>query len=291
MHISLPIKKLSLFLVGSSPKLSSLNLTTPQLLPSIMSLLNNLPSTLGIQPLLIKSKPIQRLIIGSLVPTEPFPNSILDSIGHIINIIVFLGKFIISRNGNHLPVQFPIINHGNHTKRLDLRDGSHGNSLGSNLDNINGIIIPEALELRVFLVGVLPSLGDASVVPEDGAVVIAKLSLFHVLRDGVVGFLGGYLHLGLGHFGNFNDGVVGALGISLEGDVVPGGNGGVTLGEGKAEGFRGGFSGGFGGVPVEDGGGYGTDGADGGGAPCCGGGGECQDGKGGGCELHGRANR
>jgi|SaaInl74LU_5_DNA_1037368.scaffolds.fasta_scaffold18752_2 hypothetical protein len=45
-------------LVLSSPKLSSLNLSTPQLLPGIMSLLNDLISILGIQPLLIESKAI-----------------------------------------------------------------------------------------------------------------------------------------------------------------------------------------------------------------------------------------
>lgn len=58
----------------SSPQLSSLNLPTPQLLPSIMCLSNNLPCHLGIQPLFIKSKPIQGLVVRSLVPTKPLAN-------------------------------------------------------------------------------------------------------------------------------------------------------------------------------------------------------------------------
>mmetsp|Transcript_27018 Transcript_27018/g.46077 ORF Transcript_27018/g.46077 Transcript_27018/m.46077 type:complete len:267 (-) Transcript_27018:55-855(-) len=255
-----------------------------------MGLFDNLGSGLSIQPFLIKSKSIQWLLIGGLVPPEPFTNTILNSVGDIIDVIVFLSKFVICGNGNDLPVQFTIINHGKHTQWLDLLDGSHIQGLGSNLNNINRIIITEALQLGVLLVGVLPSLGKASVVPEDGAVVIPEDSLLDVLRDGVVGFFGGDLHLGLGHFGDFNDGIVGSIRGSLEGDVVPGGDGGIALVEGKTEGFGGGLAGGGGGVAVEDGGGDDAGGADdrcGLGAPCRGaGGGEGQESEWG-EELHG----
>jgi len=133
----------------------------------------------------------------------------------------------------------------------------------------------------VFLIGVLPGLGEAAVVPEDGSVVIPQFALLHVLSDGVVGLFGCNFHLGLGHFGDLNDSVVSALGAALQRDVVPGGNGGVALVEGETEGFRGGLSAGGGGVPVEDGGGDSADTSDGGGAPCRGGdgGGECQEGE------------
>mmetsp|Transcript_31072 Transcript_31072/g.56376 ORF Transcript_31072/g.56376 Transcript_31072/m.56376 type:complete len:264 (+) Transcript_31072:262-1053(+) len=258
-----------------------------------MGLFNNLTSRLGIQPFLIKAKSIQGLVIRCLVPSEPFTDTILDGVRDIINIIVFLSELVIDGNGNNLPVQFAIINHGNHTQRLDLRNRSHSNSLGTNLNNINGIIITKALQLGVLRVGILPSLGKTSIVPEDGTVVITKLALLNILCDGIVGFFRGDLHFGLGHFWDFNDGIVGSIGGSLEGDIMPGGDGGLALAEGKAERFGVGLSGGVSGVAVEDGGGDGAGGTDGregsgrGGAPCRGcGGGEGQEGDGG-EELHG----
>ena len=85
-----PINKRSTDLSLSSPKLSSISVATPQLLPSLMRLFNDLTSLLCIEPFLIESKSIQRLIIWCLVPPEPFTNAILDSGWYIINIIVFL---------------------------------------------------------------------------------------------------------------------------------------------------------------------------------------------------------
>jgi len=86
-----------------NPKFLRLSLTTPQLLPGFMSLLNNLRRLLGIQPFFIKAKSIQWLIIRCLVPPKPFSNPILDSSGDIGYIIVFLRKFIIGGNNYDLP--------------------------------------------------------------------------------------------------------------------------------------------------------------------------------------------
>jgi hypothetical protein len=142
--------------------------------------------------------------------------------------------------------------------------------------------------LHQLTVGVLPGLGKAAVVPEDGAVVVAKIALLDVLGDGVVGFLCGDLHLGLGHLGNLNDHVVPA--VPLEGDVVPGADGGTILAlEVEAEGLGGGLSGLLGGDRVEGGGqGAGGEAADGGGEGrgSGGGGGDGEEGGDGG-ELHG----
>ena len=144
----------------------------------------------------------------------------------------------------HLPIQFAIVDHGDHPQRLDLDDGTHGERPRSDLDDVDGIVIPEALQFRMLLVGVLPRLGQATVIPEDRSVVIAELPLLDVLGDGVVRFLRRDLHLRLGHLGDLDHGVVRALGRRrLEGDVVPGGDrriGGSPLpagGEGESEGF------------------------------------------------------
>ena len=67
-----------------------------------MGLLNNLIGGLDIQPLLIKSESVQRLIIRGLVPPEPLTDTILNGIRNIIDVIVFLSKIIISGNSNDL---------------------------------------------------------------------------------------------------------------------------------------------------------------------------------------------
>lgn len=139
---------------------------------------------------------------------------------------------------------------------------------------------------RGLTVGVLPGLGKTSVVPEDGAVVVAEVALLDILGDGVVGLLGGDLHLGLGHLGDLNDHVVAA--VALEGDVVPGADGGTALAlEVEAEGFRGVLAGLLGDDRVEGGGqGTGRGAARGGeGRGSSGGGGESEEGGDGG-EAH-----
>lgn len=75
----------------------------------------------------------------------------------------------------------------------------------------------------MLLVGILPSLGKATVVPEDGPVVVAELALLDVLGDGVGRLLGGNLHLGLGVLGDFSQHVVDSS-LSSEREVVPGGD-------------------------------------------------------------------
>ncbi len=159
----------------------------------------------------------------------------------------------------HLPVQLAVVDHGEHAQRLDLDDGAHGQRPRSDLNDVDRVVVPEALQLRVLQVGILPGLGEAAVVPEDRAVVIPQLALLDVLRDGVVRFLRRDLHLRLGHLGNLDDGVVvpapsGGGRRRPEGDVVPGGDRRLALaGEGQPEGFRRHLPDGRGRVGAEDG--------------------------------------
>ena len=116
--------------------------------------------------------------------------------------------------------------------------------------------------------------------------VVAEVALLDILGDGVVGLLGGDLHLGLGHLGDLDDHVVAA--VALEGDVVPVADGGTALAlEVEAEGFRGVLAGLLGDDRVEGGGqGTGRGAARGGeGRGSSGGGGESEEGGDGG-EAH-----
>mmetsp|Transcript_16723 Transcript_16723/g.48018 ORF Transcript_16723/g.48018 Transcript_16723/m.48018 type:complete len:323 (-) Transcript_16723:7-975(-) len=271
----------------SQPKLSGFGVTSLELLPGLVGLGNDLLGLGGIEELLIETEAVEGLVVGGLVPAEPFPDTVLDGIGDVVNVVVLLGERVVDGNGNDLPVQLAVIDHGKDAEGLDLGDSSHLQGLGTDLDNINRIVIAEHLELRVLLVGVLPGLGKAAVVPEDGAVVVAEVALLDVLGNGVVGLLGGDLHLGLGHLGDLDDHVVAA--VPLEGDVVPGADGGAVLSlEVEAEGLGGGLAGLLDGDRVE-GGGQGTGGEAAGGGEgrrSGGGGGDSEDG-GDGRELHG----
>mmetsp|Transcript_23214 Transcript_23214/g.34623 ORF Transcript_23214/g.34623 Transcript_23214/m.34623 type:complete len:232 (-) Transcript_23214:251-946(-) len=230
-----------------------------------MCLLDDLLGLLSIKVFLIKSKSVEGLVIRCLVPTEPLANTRKNSIRNIINVVVFSSKRIIGGDSNDLPVKFSIVNHCDASESLDFNDAAAVDGLGANLDNIDGIVISKDLELGVLLIGVLPSLGKASVVPEDGAVVVPELSLLDVLGDRVVLLLGGNLHLSLGVLGNLYNHVVCSV-LSLEGNVVPGGDYGIVGLETEAVGLSLGLSCYLGAVGVEDGGnGVRTGGAEGGG--------------------------
>lgn len=118
--------------------------------------------------------------------------------------------------------------------------------------------------------------------------VVTEVALLDVLGDGVVLLLGGDLHLGLGHLGDLDDHVVSP--VALEGDVVPGAEGGTVLTlEVETEGLGGGLAGLLGGDRVEGGGeraGGEASGGGGEGRGSGGGGGDGEEGGDGG-ELHG----
>jgi hypothetical protein len=106
---------------------------------------------------------------------------------------------------------------------LDLTDVSDGLS---DLTDIERVVVTLGLGLGVLLVGVLPGLGESTIVPDVPVVGEtvpheSELSLLDVLLDGVEGFLLGNLHLGVGPSGNLDDHVQDGLGlVGEEGDVT-----------------------------------------------------------------------
>mmetsp|Transcript_7880 Transcript_7880/g.11331 ORF Transcript_7880/g.11331 Transcript_7880/m.11331 type:complete len:293 (+) Transcript_7880:64-942(+) len=232
-----------MYCLVSQPKLSGISISGLELLPCLVGFFDNFSGGSGIEELLVESKSVKGLVIRGLVPTEPFPNTILNCIRNIIDITVFRGQRIIDSNGNNLPVKFTIINHGQNTKRFDLRERSHSKRFASNLNNIDRIVVTENLELRVLLVGVFPGLGDAAVVPEDGSVVITKVSLLDILGNGVALFLCGDLHFSLGHLRDFHKHVVAVT--RLVRNIMPRGNITIFALEFEAEAFGGFFSNNF----------------------------------------------
>ena len=87
---------------------------------------------------------------------------------------------------------------GEHAERLDRDDRAHLLRRRANLHHVDGVVVAEgAAHVGVALdVGVLPRLRQAAVVPEDGAVVQARLALLLVLHDRVALDLGRNLQTG-----------------------------------------------------------------------------------------------
>ena len=138
-----------------------------QLLPRGVGLIDNFLGGGNIEVLLVESERVEGLVIRGLVPSEPFSDSVLDGIRNVINVVVFLGKRIVDGNGENLPVQFTVVNHGQDTEGLDFLDGSHLEGRSSDFDNIDRIVITETSQFRVLDVGVFPSLGKASCSDKD----------------------------------------------------------------------------------------------------------------------------
>ena len=90
-----------------SPELSGLGLTAPQLLPGLVGLLDDLTGHFRVQPLLVESESVQRLIVRRLVPPEPFPDAVLDGRGYIVDVVVFLSEFVVGRDADDLSFMYP----------------------------------------------------------------------------------------------------------------------------------------------------------------------------------------
>lgn len=130
-------------------------------------------------------------LVGSPDETGHVPLDILD--------IVELGRQgVVDIDDNDLPVGLSLIKEGHDSEDLDLLDLTRVSDGLSNLADVEGVVVSVRLGLGVHRVGVLPGLGERSVVPEVTLVGEAvphepELALLGVLEDGVEA-------LGLGDF-------------------------------------------------------------------------------------------
>jgi len=91
--------------------------------------------------------------------------------------------------------------------------------LGSNLHDIQRVVVAFETQLRMQNIRILPCLRKGSIVPEDRTMVVSELALLDVLCDRVGLLLGGDFKLGSGVLGNFVDKIE-VLAVS-QWDVVP----------------------------------------------------------------------
>lgn len=162
---------------------------------------------------------------------------------NVLNVVELGGKGVVDVDDDDLPVGLTLVEEGHDAEDLDLLDLADVADSLTDLADVEGVVVTVGASLGVLGVGVLPSLGEGTVVP-DVAVVgeavtdVTELALLGVcllarlrgmfgplatltLEDGVELLLLGDLHLGVGPAGNLNDHVEdGLVVIGVEGDVA-----------------------------------------------------------------------
>mmetsp|Transcript_58851 Transcript_58851/g.127742 ORF Transcript_58851/g.127742 Transcript_58851/m.127742 type:complete len:285 (+) Transcript_58851:280-1134(+) len=206
------------------PELALVGLAGHEALPGVVGLLNDLQGHLLVQRLLVEAEGIDGLVVGGLVPAEPLADAADDARALRLDVadVVQLGReLVVLADRDDLPVELAVVDHREDAEDLHGLDGALGQRRRADLDHVQRVVVAGALRLRVHDVGVLPGLREHAVVPEDRAVVVTKLALLDVLRNGVAALLRGHLHLRLGHLRDLDDAVEDARLARLERDVVP----------------------------------------------------------------------
>lgn len=176
-------------------------LASDELLPSLGALTDNVHGVLLVLALAREGELVLRLSVGDFVDAEPLVGG-TQKTGEvpldILNVVEAGSKRVVDVDDNDLPVSLTLVEESHDTENLDLLDLTGlGNEL-TNLADVERVVVTVHLGLGVGGVGVLPGLGEGTVVPEValvGETVAdeAQLALLGVLLDGVEGLILGDL--------------------------------------------------------------------------------------------------
>jgi len=205
------------------------SLASDEAFPSLSALADNVKSVALVLALASEGKLVLGLAIGNLVDTEPLVGG-TEKTGQVsfdvLNVVQLGSKRVVDVNDNDLPVSLLLVEKGHDTEDLDLLDLASVADELADLADIERIVVTLGLGLGVDGVGVLPGLGEGTVVPEvtlvgEAVSDVSKLALLDVLLDGVEEFLLGDLELGIGPSRDLNNHVQnGLLLVGVEGDIV-----------------------------------------------------------------------
>jgi hypothetical protein len=176
-------------------------LASDELLPSLGALTDNVHGVLLVLALAREGELVLRLSVGDFVDAEPLVGG-TQKTGEvpldILNVVEAGSKRVVDVDDNDLPVSLTLVEESHDTENLDLLDLTGlGNEL-TNLADVERVVVTVHLGLGVGGVGVLPGLGEGTVVPEvalvgEAVADEAQLALLGVLLDGVEGLILGDL--------------------------------------------------------------------------------------------------
>lgn len=155
--------------------------------------MDNVHGVLLVLALASEGELVLGLSIGDLVNAEPLVGG-TQKTGQvtldILDIVELGGKRVVDVDDNDLPVSLLLVKQGHDTEDLDLLHLTSVTDELANLADIERVVVTLGLGLGVNNVGVLPGLGEGTVVPQvslvgEAVADISKLALLGVLLDGV----------------------------------------------------------------------------------------------------------
>jgi hypothetical protein len=178
-------------------------LASDELLPGLGALTDDVHGVLLVLALAGEGELVLRLSVRDFVDAEPLVGG-TEKTGQVpldvLDVVEAGSERVVHVNDNDLPVSLTLVEESHDTKDLDLLDLTDLGDKLANLAHIERVVVTVHLGLRVGDVGVLPGLGEGTVVPEvalvgEAVADEAQLALLGVLLDGVEGLILGNLQV------------------------------------------------------------------------------------------------
>lgn len=105
---------------------------------------------------------------------------------NVLNVVELGGKGVVDVDDNDLPVGLTLVKEGHDTEDLDLLDLADVADSLTDLADVEGVVVTVGAGLGVLGVGVLPGLGEGTVVPDvtvvgEAVTDVTELALLGVL--------------------------------------------------------------------------------------------------------------
>mmetsp|Transcript_17919 Transcript_17919/g.30479 ORF Transcript_17919/g.30479 Transcript_17919/m.30479 type:complete len:200 (-) Transcript_17919:261-860(-) len=172
-----------------------------------MVLTDDLNGLLNREHLVVVVEPVGWLAVVGLDLPQPL-HDLFEGGGVLLLVLLdgadahLLGEGLV--DDEELPVELALVNEAEGAEDLEVVDVVEAHVGVGQVDDVEGVIVANALGGGVDVAAILPGLGDHSIVEEGGERVVAEhglprhLVLLLILHDGCPHLLGLHLHLGGG---------------------------------------------------------------------------------------------
>jgi hypothetical protein len=208
-------------------------LASDEAAPCFVTFVNDLGGIFLILGFTGEGERVLGLSIGDFIDTEPLvrcPNETRQMPFNILNIVQLGRKRIVNVDDENLPIGLAFVEKGHDAQDFDLLDLADIAYLFSDFTDVERVVVAFCFCFGMNLVGVFPSLGESTVVPDVAMVGeaipdVSQFTLFDILLDRIKRLLFGDLHLGVCPARDLDDHVEDAIVLVCEErDVVEGGD-------------------------------------------------------------------